>query len=146
MSNAPGPSSTSHETPWTAIFIAGLGALLLFLIVDLPHAGNSGTLAGCSATTTGQFFEAKAYPQAGFWLEMVGALALALSGLALATFSSEQLETLRPAWLRRREPRDRQPPATAGAVGEPSGNPGPAEEEEAEAPDPPARARGAPRG
>jgi 4-amino-4-deoxy-L-arabinose transferase-like glycosyltransferase len=35
MSNAPGPSSTSRETPWTAIFIAGLGTLLLLRVAAL---------------------------------------------------------------------------------------------------------------
>jgi 4-amino-4-deoxy-L-arabinose transferase-like glycosyltransferase len=35
MSNAPGPSSISRETPWTAIFIAGLGTLLLVRLAAL---------------------------------------------------------------------------------------------------------------
>src|SRR6185369_12617515 len=99
-----------------AVGIAGVLALLLFLIIDLPHAGNSGTLAGCSATTTGSFFEAKANPQSGFWLEMVGALALALSGIALATLSPDQLASLRPQWLgpssRRGKPESPAPTAT----------------------------------
>jgi hypothetical protein len=79
-----------------AVAIAGLLALLLFLIIDLPKVNNVGTLEGCSATTTSAFLEAKALPRAGFWLEMVGALALALSGAALATLSREQLAGLRP--------------------------------------------------
>jgi len=95
-----------------SVGIAGVLALLLFLIIDLPDANNVGTLAGCSATTTGSFFDAKALPQAGFWLEMVGTLALALSGLALATLSPEQLETMRPRWLGRR----RSPPQAKPAV------------------------------
>ena len=79
-----------------AVGVAGVIALVLFLTIDLPHANNTGTLAGCSASTTGSFFEAKAIPQAGFWLEMVGALALALSGVALATLNPEQLRAIRP--------------------------------------------------
>jgi len=82
-----------------AVAIAGALALLLFLVVDLPKANDVGTLAGCSPTTVVQSVEAKAVPQAGFWLEMVGALALALSGTALAALSSEQLRALRPRWL-----------------------------------------------
>jgi hypothetical protein len=85
----------------TAVAVAGVLALLLFLIVDLPKANNVGTLSGCSPSTTGSFFDAKAVPQAGFWLEMVGALGLALSGAALATLSRDQLATLRPRWLSR---------------------------------------------
>ena len=79
--------------------IAGVIALILFLTIDLPHANNAGTLAGCSPETEDAFFDAKAVPQAGFWLEMVGALALALSGVALATLNPEQLRTIRPRWL-----------------------------------------------
>jgi hypothetical protein len=82
-----------------SVGVAGVIALILFLTIDLPHANNTGTLGGCSAATTGQFFEAKAIPQAGFWLEMVGALALALSGVALGTLNPEQLRAIRPGWL-----------------------------------------------
>jgi len=82
-----------------SVGVAGVIALILFLTIDLPHANNTGTLAGCSASTTGSFFEAKAIPQAGFWLEMVGALALALSGVALGTLNPDQLRAIRPGWL-----------------------------------------------
>jgi hypothetical protein len=82
-----------------AVAIAGLLALLLFLIIDLPKVNNVGALEGCSPATTSTFLEAKAVPRAGFWLEMVGALALALSGAALATLSREQLASLRPRSL-----------------------------------------------
>jgi hypothetical protein len=81
-----------------ATAIAGLIALLLFLVVDLPHANNVGSvsstcdLAAADAT-------AKAIPQAGFWLELVGALGLAVSGTALATLTPEQLAAIRPRWL-----------------------------------------------
>jgi hypothetical protein len=79
--------------------IAGVAALILFLTIDLPNANNTGTLGPCNATAAANFFDAKAAPQAGFWLEMVGALALALSGVALATLSTEQLRAIRPRWL-----------------------------------------------
>jgi hypothetical protein len=94
-----------------AVAIAGLLALLLFLIIDLPKTNNVGTLEGCSPTTTGSFLDAKAVPQAGFWLEMVGAVALALSGAALATLSPEQLAGLRPRSRAPSTRRSKAPPA-----------------------------------
>jgi hypothetical protein len=100
-----------------AVGVAGVIALILFLTIDLPHANNTGTLAGCSASTTGSFFEAKAIPQAGFWLEMVGALALALSGVALGTLNPEQLRAIRPGWLGHSK-RDEKPDSKA--TGKPS--------------------------
>jgi hypothetical protein len=84
-----------------AVGVAGVMALILFLTIDLPHANNTGTLGPCNATAAANFFDAKADPQSGFWLEMVGALALALSGVALGTLSSDQLRAIRPAWLGR---------------------------------------------
>jgi hypothetical protein len=83
-----------------AVAVAGLAALLVFLIVDVPDANSIGTL-GDSCTSIPDQFDAKAVPQAGFWLEMVGALALALSGAALATLTPDQLATLRPRRFRR---------------------------------------------
>ena len=65
----------------------GVIALLIFLIIDLPDAGQVGTLDDARQS----FIDAEAVPQGGFWLEMLGALGLALSGGALATMSSEQL-------------------------------------------------------
>ena len=67
-----------------SVAIAGLAALALFLIVDLPDANSVGTL-GDSCTSIPNQFDAKAVPQAGFWLELVGALVLAGCGAALAT-------------------------------------------------------------
>ncbi len=68
-----------------AFAVAGLGvtALLLFLLLDLPDAGETGTLEG--------FVTAEAEPGPGFWLEAVGAVALGLGGAALATLDSAQL-------------------------------------------------------
>jgi hypothetical protein len=77
---------------------AGVIALLLFLIVDLPHANNVGSVASsCDLTATDA--TAKAIPEAGFWLELFGSLGLAVSGLALATLTPSQLHSLRPRWL-----------------------------------------------
>jgi hypothetical protein len=137
-----------------SVAVAGLLALLLFLIVDLPDANNIGTLGDSCASIPGQsFFDAKAVPQPGFWLEMVGALALALSGAALAALTSDQLATLRPRRLG--GPNDTagpQPPtATTTPLPNPDSTPAgpssadPGDNADARA-DRPARARGAPRG
>jgi hypothetical protein len=112
--------TTASKPAAISVGVAGVIALILFLTIDLPHANNTGTLAGCSASTTGTFFEAKAIPQAGFWLEMVGALALALSGVALGTLNPEQLRAIRPRWLGRSKPGDeRSQPATTPPLSDP---------------------------
>ncbi len=80
------------------VAIAGLGALLIFLIVDLPKAYDIGGVSSACAPAS-QGLDAKAVPQAGFWLELVGAVALTLSGVALAALSPDQLRALRPRWL-----------------------------------------------
>ena len=87
-----------------ALGVAVMGgiALLVFLINDLPDAGQVGTLDDVRQS----FFDAEAVPQAGFWLEMISAIGLAISGTALATLSSEQLMALRPG-----AKKDQSPPA-----------------------------------
>jgi len=80
------------------VAIAGLGALLIFGIVDLPRANEVGNVSS-ACDLAGQGLDAKAVPEAGFWLEMVGAVALTLGGTALAALSSDQLKALRPRWL-----------------------------------------------
>jgi len=91
--------TTASKPAAIAVGVCGVIALILFLTIDLPHANNTGTLEGCSPSTDFQFISATAEPQAGFWLEMVGALALALSGVALGTLNPEQLRAIRPGWL-----------------------------------------------
>jgi hypothetical protein len=79
----------------TAAEVTGAIGLLVFLIVDLPDANQVGALND----PTHALFNAKAVPQPGFWLELVGSLGLALSGAALATLTPTQLFSLRPTWL-----------------------------------------------
>jgi len=88
-----------------AIAVAAMGglALLIFLLIDLPDAGQVGTLNDARQS----FIDAEAIPQEGFWLEMLGAVALAFTGAALATMSGEQLGALRPG--ARREPKSPAP-------------------------------------
>ena len=69
----------------------GAFALLIFLLIDLPDAGQVGALDNAE-----QLIDAEAIPQEGFWLEMLGALALAFTGAALATMTAAQLALLRP--------------------------------------------------
>jgi len=64
-----------------AIAVCGLVALLIFLIGDLPDVNKIGTLDDPRQS----FIDAKARPEAGFWLELVGALVLTVCGAALAT-------------------------------------------------------------
>ncbi len=82
----------------TAVGVAGVVALLVFLLLDLPDAGAVGTLDDAR----GSFFDAEAVPQEGFFFTMVSALALAVTGIALATLTTEQLAALGPARLRPR--------------------------------------------
>jgi hypothetical protein len=93
-----------------AVAVAGGVALLVFLISDLRVVNSVGNLnSACGAGNS--FFNAKAVPQGGFWLEMIGAIALAIGGIALATMTEDQLRALRPA---RREGKSK--PAAAEAA------------------------------
>jgi hypothetical protein len=78
-----------------AVAVMGVLGLLIFLIADLRFANNIGSL-GESCGSGAQFFDAKAVPQGGFYLELVGALALAVTGIALASLTPTQLASLRP--------------------------------------------------
>jgi hypothetical protein len=75
-------------------------SLFLFFLIDLPHANNQGTVGGSCDTGSAELFAtAKAVPQGGFWLELIGAVTLTVSGIALATLTPKQLQSLRPRWL-----------------------------------------------
>ena len=78
-----------------AIAVAAMGglALLIFLISDLRVAGATGQL---SESCGGFLLDAEAIPQGGFYLELAGSVALAISGIALATLTPPQLGALRP--------------------------------------------------
>jgi hypothetical protein len=67
-----------------AVAVCGLIALLIFLVIDLPDAGNVGAL------TDESFVDAKANPAAGFWFELVGSFVLTGCGIALATMRPEK--------------------------------------------------------
>jgi hypothetical protein len=72
-----------------AVAASGAVALLIFLVGDLPDANTVGTLDDES------FVDAKAEPQAGFWLELAGSLVLAACGAALATMGPDRLNLTR---------------------------------------------------
>ena len=80
----------------TAVAVAGVLALLVFLLLDLPDANAVGTLDDAR----GSFFDAEAVPQEGFWFTILSALALAITGIGLATLAPEQLAALGPSRLR----------------------------------------------
>jgi len=107
-----GALATGSKPAAMAVAAFGVVSLLIFLLLDLPDANQIGTLDDARES----FFEAEAVPQAGFWLELVGALGLALSGAALATLTPEQIAALRPGGGRepKRRDRGRRRPAAAG--------------------------------
>ena len=92
------------------VAVMGVMALLVFLLMDLPDAGQVGTVDDARQS----FIDAEAVPQAGFWMEMLGALGLALSGGALATMAPEQLASIRGNIGRRGRPK-RSPQTTPSA-------------------------------
>jgi hypothetical protein len=89
----------------TGVAVAGGIALLIFLLVDLPDAGQIGTLDDPRQS----FIDAEAVPQAGFWFELLGSLSLAVVGTAYATLRPDQLV------LFKREGRGREPQADESA-------------------------------
>jgi hypothetical protein len=83
---------SSGSPAWAAaVATAGVTALILILLIDVPDAGKVGTLDNPDQS----FFEAEAEPAAGFWVELAGALILAICGGALATLSPDQLRSFR---------------------------------------------------
>lgn len=72
-----GPAS---QTAAVALAVTGLIALLIFLIIDVPDANRIGALGN----ETGSFVDAKATPQIGFWLELIGSALLIGCGATLA--------------------------------------------------------------
>jgi hypothetical protein len=103
--------SSGSKPAAMGVAACGVLALLIFLLLDLPDAGNVGTLDDSRQT----FATAEAVPQAGFWLQLIGALGLAICGAALATLTPEQLQDLRPGGARPTRQRERK--GAAGATG-----------------------------
>jgi hypothetical protein len=110
---------TGSKPAAVAVGIAGAVALLIFLINDLPHVNQEGTPASFFSSTPGPLYGSlKAYPVSGFWMEMLGALALAVAGGALATLRPDQLEAMAPGASERR--RQSRPAAASGPEPEPA--------------------------
>ena len=86
---------TGSRPAAAAVAAAGGISLLIFLLVDLPDVNVEGPLADP------YFFTSKAEPATGFWLELIGTVALAVTGGALATLRSDQLRAIVPARYRR---------------------------------------------
>jgi hypothetical protein len=100
--------SSGSKPAATAVAVCGVLALFIFLLLDLPDANNIGTLDDPRQS----FFEAEAVPQEGFWFQLLGALGLAISGIALATLTPEQLVALGPGGGRK--PKKRETPSSRG--------------------------------
>ena len=107
---------TGSRPAAAAVAVAGGLSLLIFLLVDLPDVNVEGPL------DEPYFFTSKAEPGAGFWLELVGTVSLALAGGALATLRSDQLRMLVPQRFRGEQeakptpkPRPRAAASKAGA-------------------------------
>jgi MFS family permease len=92
-----------------AVAIFGITALFLILVLDLPDAGKTDNISDPIRS----FVTVEAEPQGGFWLELIGALILAVCGGAMSTLSPEQLRALRPRRRERRGDRERPPGAAA---------------------------------
>lgn len=82
--------TTGSRPAAMAVAAAGVLALLIFLLTDLPDAGQVGTLDDRRES----FIDTKAYPVSGFYLELAGSAVLALCGSALATLRPDQLRLL----------------------------------------------------
>lgn len=93
---------TGSRPAAVAVGVMGGLALLIFLISDLRVVNATGSLNDSCASEGQAFFSAEAVPQGGFWLEMIGALGLAVTGITLATLLPEQLAELRPGARRRK--------------------------------------------
>jgi hypothetical protein len=91
---------TGSKPAAVGVAVCGLVALAIFLLLDLPDANNVGTVDDSCGATVGTFFDAEAVPRPGFWLELIGSLALAISGAALASLTPDQLRSLRPGPIR----------------------------------------------
>jgi len=76
-----GAALSLAQIAFVAVAVCGVAALLLFLIIDLPDVNQIGTVDDPRES----FIDAKAEPQAGFWLELIGAAVLAVCGVSLAT-------------------------------------------------------------
>lgn len=80
--------ATGSKPAAMGVAIAGAVALILFLAIDLPKANQIGSLS-----SQGEFLAAaKAEPAAGFWLSLLGSVALTAAGAAIATLEPEQLQ------------------------------------------------------
>jgi MFS family permease len=81
-----GDGASLSQIAAVAVAVCGAVALLIFLVGDLPDVNKIGTLDDPNQS----FIDSKARPQAGFWLELVGALVLTVCGAGLATMAPQR--------------------------------------------------------
>ncbi|HET6831962.1 MAG TPA: hypothetical protein VFH44_11500 [Solirubrobacterales bacterium] len=90
--------ATGQRAPAWATAGLGIAALVLFLIVDLPDAGDTGEIEIEGIGLAG----VEVVAQPGFWLGAAAALTLALAGIAYASQSAEDRTAPRRLWAARR--------------------------------------------
>lgn len=80
----------------------GIAILLVFLLVDLPDAGETGLYDTPGAGN----LDATGTAAAGLWLELVGGLVIVLGAIALMALDRDTLRAIRPGapTTRRRRP------------------------------------------
>lgn len=80
----------------------GIAILLVFLLVDLPDAGETGLYDTPGAGN----LDATGTAAAGLWLELVGGLVIVLGAIALMALDRDTLRAIRPGapMTRRRRP------------------------------------------
>ena len=77
---------TGARPPALAAAAVGVLAVMLFLVVDVPKVNDVGDLDEPAAGLV----TARAEPQPGFWLALVGALGLAVSAGAMAALAPRE--------------------------------------------------------
>lgn len=81
----------------------GVAIVLVFLLIDLPDAGETGLFDTPGAGN----LDATGVGAAGLWLEMVGGLVVILGSVALMTLDSKTIASIRPGRNRPRRKRRR---------------------------------------
>lgn len=96
--------ATGSQPAAYAVAALGVVALLLFLVVDLPDVGQRGNLRD----PLRDLATAEAVPQNGFWMQAIGAVALAVGGgLFAAVYAGRWSEDAESGATSPRRERDR---------------------------------------
>ena len=94
----------------------GIAIVLVFLLIDLPDAGETGLFDTPGAGN----LDSTGVGAAGLWLEMVGGLVVILGSISLMTLDSKTIASIRPGRNGRRRTRRKprvNPPASGRTRG-----------------------------